>query len=123
MLLAVLIGISGVFYAFNFAEDSFFPVIIAAAAAVIAILTARKVAGWQSSIPEKQPLTAILLVLAAVLINAVIVVIEPASDLWYYLGDAVCILILVLASVFMMRVYNIGTMRPLPKLFDRKEVR
>ena len=123
VLLAVLIGVSGVFYAFNFAEGSFFPVIIAAAAAVISILAARKVAGWQSAIPEKQPLTAILLVLAAVLINAVIVLIEPASDLWYYLGDAVCILILVLASVFMMRVYNIGTMRPLPKLFDRKEVR
>ena len=31
-------------------------------------------------------------------------------------------LILILASVLMMRVYNLGTMRPLPKLFDRNEV-
>ena len=78
---------------------------------------------WQREIPEKQPMLAILLVLGAVLINAAVVFISPVSDLWYYLGDAVCILILVLASVVMMRVYNIGTMRPLPKLFDRKEVR
>jgi hypothetical protein len=38
------------------------------------------------------------------------------------MGDAVCILILIIASTIMLQIYNISTTRPLPKLFDRKEV-
>ena len=104
-------------------DEEILPKLAAVACALLTALSARRVAAWQPSIPEKQPILAILLVLFGVLVNAVIVFVSPVSDLWYYLGDAACILILVLASVVMMRVYNIGTTRPLPKLFDREEVR
>ncbi len=104
-------------------DEEILPKLAAVLCSLITLLTARKVAAWQGSIPEKQPILAILLVLFGVLVNAMIVFISPVSDLWYYLGDAACILILVLAAVVMMRVYNIGTTRPLPKLFDREEVR
>ena len=73
-------------------------------------------------IPQKQPVFAILLILAGVILNTVIVYLAPVNDGWYYLGDAVGILLLVIAAVSMMRVYNTGTTRPLPKLFDRNEV-
>ena len=36
--------------------------------------------------------------------------------------DLICILGLVVAAVGMLRTYNVGTTRPLPKLFDRNEV-
>jgi hypothetical protein len=38
------------------------------------------------------------------------------------MGDAACILILIIAAAIMLQVYNISTTRPLPRLFDRKEV-
>lgn len=98
------------------------PQLIAAAAALYLILELRRVAIWQRSIPEKQPLHAIVLVLLGVILNAAIVLISPVNDGWYYLGDALCILILILAAISMTKVYNIGATRPLPKLFDRNEV-
>ena len=82
-----------------------------------------RVLGWQRSIPQWQPSFAILAVMAAVVLNAAIVFINPANDLWYYLGDSACILLLIIASAVMLKVYNIGTTRPLPRLFDREEVR
>ena len=121
-LLAIVLGVVGVLAALG-SNDNMPAKLVGAVGVFLTLLVTRKVLNWQSEIPEKQPMLAILLVLGAVLINAAVVFISPVSDLWYYLGDAVCILILVLASVVMMRVYNIGTMRPLPKLFDRKEVR
>ena len=98
------------------------PILVVIAAAAITLLALLKVSGWQREIPEKQPIAAMLLILLGVVLNVAVVLISPVDDLWYYLGDAVCILILVLASVLMMRVYNIGTTRPLPKLFGRQEV-
>ena len=99
------------------------PKLAAVIAVVYLVLSLKKTADWQKSVPEKQPILAILLVLAAVAANAIIVFLSPVNDVWYYLGDAACILILILASAFMTQVYNIGTTRPLPKLFDREEVR
>ena len=81
-----------------------------------------KILGWQRSISHRQPTAAILLVTAAVILNTAIVFISPVNDAWYYMGDAVCILILIIASTIMLQIYNISTTRPLPKLFDRKEV-
>lgn len=81
-----------------------------------------KILGWQRSISHQQPTAAILLVTAAVILNTAIVFISPVNDAWYYMGDAVCILILIIASTIMLQIYNISTTRPLPKLFDRKEV-
>ena len=98
------------------------PQLIAVAAPVYVILELMRVLRWQQSIPERQPGVAAVLLCAAVLLNAVVVFVSPVEDLWYYLGDALCILLLLVASVGMMQVYNLGTMRPLPKLFDRSEV-
>lgn len=98
------------------------PHIVAVAAVAYLLFAVWRVSVWQRSIPEKQPIRAILLVFLGVVLNAVIVFWAPVNDAWYYLGDALCILILVLASVSMTNVYNIGTTRPLPKLFDRNEV-
>lgn len=92
-------------------------------AVIYLVVNLIKILKWQRSIPQWQPSFAILAVSAAVILNAVIIFIYPADDFWYYLGDAVCILILVAASAVMLNVYNIGTTRPLPRLFDREEVR
>ena len=100
-----------------------FSKIAAIVAVIILAVSAVKVLGWQKSIPQWQPSAAILAVTAAVILNTVIVFLNPVNDLWYYLGDTVCILILVAASAIMLNVYNIGTTRPLPRLFDREEVR
>ena len=86
------------------------------------VVTILKVLKWQKSVPQRQPILAILPVMAAVILNAAIVFLSPVNDVWYYLGDAACILILIIASVIMLQVYNIGTTRPLPRLFDREEV-
>ncbi len=100
-----------------------FSKIAAIAAVIVLAVCAVKVLVWQKSIPQWQPSFAILAVGVAVIINTVIVFINPVNDLWYYLGDTACILILVAASAVMLNVYNIGTTRPLPRLFDREEVR
>lgn len=89
---------------------------------VFLLFTVAKILNWQKSIPQKQPVLAIIPVLGAAILNAAIIFISPVNDFWYYLGDAVCILILIISSVFMLQVYNIGTTRPLPRLFDREEV-
>ena len=100
-----------------------YPLVTAACAVIFVLAAAMGVFRWQKEIPERQPTRAILPVIGAVILNALIIVISPVNDIWYYLGDAVCILILIAASFQMLEVYNIGTMRPLPKLFDRKEVK
>lgn len=97
--------------------------VLAAGVPIYLILSTVKVLKWQKTVPQRQPSLAIIPVLAAVAINAAIVFISPVNDLWYYLGDAVSILIMIIASFFMLQVYNIGTTRPLPRLFDREEVR
>ena len=99
-----------------------FSKIAAIVAVMILAVSVVKVLGWQKSIPQWQPSAAILAVTAALILNTVIVFLNPVNDLWYYLGDTVCILILVAASAIMLNVYNIGTTRPLPRLFDREEV-
>ena len=61
--------------------------------------------------------------MATVVLNTVVVIVSPVNDGWYYLGDAICILGLIVAAIGMIRTYNTSTTRPLPKLFDREEVR
>ena len=82
----------------------------------------KNVVTWQKSIPEHEPILSAVILLFTVILNIMIVVISPVNDLWYYLGDAVCIVGLVISAICMLRVYNVGTTRPLPKLFDRNEV-
>ena len=118
----VLIGFYAAYYAVTQASDAI-PKIAAAAVAVCLLFVVKKVAGWQSSIPDRQPMLAVVLTYIAVVVNAAIIIWSPVNDLWYYAGDAVCILILAAAAVVMTQVYNIGTTRPLPRLFDREEVR
>ena len=107
---------------FTNGEVSTFHLLIPMAALIVSILTLRKVASWQKSITEKAPILASVVLLLTVILNAAIVYFSPVNDLWYYLGDAVCIIGLVLSAIGMLRVYNISTTRPLPKLFDRGEV-
>jgi hypothetical protein len=86
------------------------------------IYAAKKVFTWQQSIRERQGGISIAILLLTVVLNSLIVYLSPASDLWYYLGDGLCIAGLVLSSLGMISLYNVGTTRPLPKLFDRSEV-
>ena len=65
---------------------------------------------------------AVAVLMVTVIINSIITIVAPVNDGFYYVGDAICIVGLVLASIFMLRMYNLSTTRPLPKLFDRKEV-
>lgn len=81
-----------------------------------------RVLGWRKQTKDQNSLVASIVLLVAVVLNAIIVYVAPVNDGWYYIGDAVCIAGLIAASVGMIRAYNVGTTRPLPKLFDRKDV-
>lgn len=81
-----------------------------------------RVLRWRKRVSQRDPLTAIAILLATVVLNSAIIFISPVNDGWYYLGDAVCILGLIVSSVGMLKMYNVSTTRPLPKLFDRAEV-
>ena len=108
---------------FAYWEDMIsFEKLVALIVLLAAILVFRQVSHWQEDIPEKEPKKAALVLLAAVILNVIVVFVSPVNDLWYYLGDAVCIAGLLFSSVGMIRIYNVGTTRPLPRLFDRREV-
>lgn len=81
-----------------------------------------RVLRWRKRVSQRDPLTAIAILLATVVLNSAIIFISPVNDGWYYLGDAVCILGLIVSSIGMLKMYNVSTTRPLPKLFDRAEV-
>ena len=81
-----------------------------------------KTISWRKVTKDAQGVIASIVLLLSTLLNAAIVAISPVNDGWYYIGDAICIIGLVVAAVCMLRVYNLGTTRPLPKLFDREEV-
>ncbi len=108
---------------FSYWQDMIsFDKLVALVVLLAAILVFRRVSFWQGDIPEKEPKKAALVLLAAVILNVIIVFVSPVNDLWYYLGDAVCIAGLLFASVGILRTFNVGTTRPMPRLFDRKEV-
>lgn len=86
------------------------------------LFSVKRVFSWQKDLREKDGGTAILLLLVTVIINVAILLISPVNDLWYYAGDALCIAGLVVSSFGMLRMYNVSTTRPLPRLFDREEV-
>ena len=96
--------------------------IMAVLTLLFTIFAAKKVFFWQNYIKQKDGGIAIVILLLTVLVNAAVMIFSPASDLWYYAGDAICIVGLVVSSFGMLRIYNVGTTRPLPKLFDRKEM-
>lgn len=103
-------------------ERSLAALFVPVATLAFTIYAAKQVYTWQKSIEERDGSISITVLLVTVVLNSVIVYLSPASDLWYYLGDALCIVGLVLSSLGMIRIYNVGTTRPLPKLFDRNEV-
>ncbi len=76
----------------------------------------------QKNIQERTPFLSALLVLLTGVINAALLVILPVSDLWFYVGNAACILSLIIASVLMLRLYNLCATRPIPHMSDREEV-
>ena len=94
----------------------------AIAVLAVSVIILLRVSKMQKEIPEKHPLRAALALMAAVVLNVVMVFLAPVNDGWYYLGDALCIAVLLFASIGILRTYNVGTTRPLPKLFDREEV-
>lgn len=94
------------------------PLIVIAIAGFVLI----RVLIWHRQLKQWDAPVAIGTLLAAVLINTVIIFVAPVDDLWYYLGDIVCIVGLIVSSLALLRVYNLSTTRPLPKLFDREEV-
>ena len=86
------------------------------------VSTLSKTLSWRKVTKDLQGVIASVVLLLSTLLNTAIVAISPVNDGWYYIGDAICIIGLVVAAVCMLRVYNLGTTRPLPKLFDREEV-
>ena len=81
-----------------------------------------KAVSWNKSVKGTSSIVSAIVLLVTTLLNTAVVIISPVNDGWYYLGDALCIVGLVIAAVAMMITYNRGTTRPLPKLFDRAEV-
>ncbi len=82
-----------------------------------------KVASWNKSVKNSSSIVSAIVLLVTVLLNIAIIIISPVNDGWYYLGDALCIVGLVIAAVAMMITFNRATTRPLPKLFERTEVK
>ena len=89
---------------------------------LIVLFVLARVMTWHKEMKEWNSPVAIGVLALAVLVNAIIIFVAPVNDGWYYLGDAVCIAGLLVSSVAMLKVYNLATTRPLPKLFDREEV-
>ncbi|MBO7675411.1 MAG: hypothetical protein J6S63_10455 [Atopobiaceae bacterium] len=81
-----------------------------------------RVLRWHQDTKERNSLVAIGALGLSVLANALVIYVAPVNDAWYYLGVALCIVGLVVSSVAMLKVYNLATTRPLPRLFDREEV-
>lgn len=77
---------------------------------------------WHKSVKLTHGIISAVVLLVTMILTSVIIIVSPVNDGWYYLGDAVCIVGLIVAAVSMIRVFNLGTTRPLPKLFDREEV-
>ena len=123
LYMLVMFGYSIISVSIKYGEWEMIAYLIAIVICIYLTTAVVKVLKWHKSIPQWQPSFAILTVAASSLLTSVIILFHPVNDLWYYLGDAICILLLILASTIMLNVYNIGTTRPLPRLFDRKEVR
>lgn len=88
----------------------------------IGIFVLFRVLRWHRELKQMDAPLAIGVLLASVLVNAIVIFVAPVNDLWYYVGDIVCIAGLIGSSIALLRVYNLSTTRPLPKLFDREEV-
>lgn len=115
-------GIAVYFLLMNGGSVGLLSALLGAAALLVTLYQTKEVYGLQRAIEIKYPLVSMVLLLISVALNLAVVLISPVQDYWYYVGDAVCIVMLVLASVGMIRTYNVGTTRPLPRLFDRNEV-
>lgn len=104
--------------------DAGSPLMMGAPLAVLLIVAfvLYKVLKWHKDIKKWDAPVAIGALALSVLVNTIIIFVAPVNDFWYYLGDVACILGLIGSSVAMLRVYNLSTTRPLPKLFDREEV-
>lgn len=77
---------------------------------------------WHRRIGIRPALVAYLALLFSAAACAAVAWWDPVNDGWFYLADGLCIVGLIFASVLMIRAYNVSTMRPAPKLFDREEV-
>ena len=99
-----------------------YPALPGAAVLIYVFASVGRLLAWRKASGSGAALGAMLLVLLAVLVNLAVVIWSPVNDGWYYIGDGACILALLLASLGMIRAYNLQTTRPLPKLFGRKEV-
>jgi hypothetical protein len=77
---------------------------------------------WHRRIGIRPALVAYLALLLSAAACAAVAWWDPVNDGWFYLADGLCIVGLIFASVLMIRAYNVSTMRPAPKLFDREEV-
>ena len=100
------------------------PFMAAVPIAVVAYIAhvAKKAWDWRSYAGGWPARLAVTSLCVSVVLNAVIAILSPVNDEWYYAGDAVCILALFAAAIGMIRIFNSSTTRPLPKLFDRQEV-
>jgi len=88
----------------------------------VAVYALAGVVAWKKHLAKNDPIMAAVVLLITVILNVAIVIIKPVDDVWYYAGDVLCILGLIVTSVGMIRAFNTSTTRPLPKLFDREEV-
>lgn len=121
----ILLMRTGSAFDLDIAFDSKGSLLMKAAPIVVlgcALFVLAKVMRWNRELKDWNAPLAIGALVFAVLVNAIIIFWAPVNDAWYYLGDIVCIVGLIVSSIGMIRVYNIATTRPLPKLFDREEV-
>lgn len=104
------------------AIESVLWIILPILALPIMVYVAFKVLSWHRTVKNASSIVSVLVLIFTILLNIAIVIISPVDDGWYYLGDGLCIIGLIIAAIAMMITFNRATTRPLPKLFDRAEV-
>ena len=80
------------------------------------------VARWHLKSHNNPAIASYLTLLVASAGCALVAYWDPVNDGWFYLADAACIVALMVAAALLIRAYNLSTMRPAPRLFDREEV-
>jgi hypothetical protein len=76
---------------------------------------------WHRTLKNLNVAIAASALLVSVLVNAVVILAAPAADVWYYVGDIVCIVGLLVASAAFFRFYDVFLTRRPTEPSNRKE--
>ncbi len=121
VFVAPMLGITDLDFAFN-PRTSFFLRVTPVAVLLICLFVLVKVVMWHKVLKEWNSPVAIGSLVFAVFVCAACILFAPPEDIFYYIAVIITDIGLITSSVALIRAYNISTTRPIPKIYDRKEV-